>query len=69
MWNAVPIVGSAILTAEPSNGVRKPARIAIRRTIRFSVAVTGMASVRQIAGSWGAVSRGAGEFIGIVLFR
>ena len=41
MWNAVPIVGSAIFTADPSNGVRKPARIAIRRTMRFSVAVTG----------------------------
>src|SRR5208337_2059106 len=65
IWNAVPIVGSAMLTAEPSKGVRKPARMAIRRTIRFSVGETAKAGVRQIAGSGHAASRGAGTSFGI----
>ena len=33
--NSPPIVGIAILTAERSNGVRKPASMAKKRAIRF----------------------------------
>ena len=45
MENSDPIIGRAILTADPSNGVRNPARIAIRRTMCLPVGVTGPAGL------------------------
>ncbi len=51
MWNSAPIAGSAILTADPSNGVRKPARMAISSTICLPVGVTGTGGIWQIAGT------------------
>jgi hypothetical protein len=56
MWNSAPIAGSAILTADPSNGVRKPARMAINSTICLPVGVTATSGVWQIAGTSGVVS-------------
>jgi len=51
MLNSVPMLGSAMFTAEPSKGVRNPASMAMRRIIRFSIPVTGDAGVRQISGT------------------
>jgi len=48
-WNSAAITGSAILTADPSKGVRNPARAAIKRTIPLSVLESGGAGVRQMA--------------------
>jgi len=39
------------LTADPSKGVRNPARAAIKRTIPLSVLESGGAGVRQMAGA------------------
>ena len=70
MWNSAPMAGSAILTAEPSNGVINPARTAIRRTICLAAGVTGTAGVWQMAGTSAVVSlAGSGGIVSLSGYR
>jgi hypothetical protein len=64
------MAGSAMFIAEPSKGVIKPARIAIKRTMRFEVSETGLAGAWQIAGksTFGLFSGGMRVMIECTLF-